>query len=364
MAPPYRPKPKLPDWAPTRDPKRNAEIDAEVRAEFKREQDEKNAHLARLKAMEPTLIDRRTRCGLIYASFQTEWQIRKNNWSMTIIDLAQVYRHAFENFVAEFDKGTAENAQSWVIAAFAMASILQGSLAGLATFAAEKWVKSAAAKTLIGAESTVAQGLLGGFIQLPPSDLVTGYAEASITKPADYKDELDKMLIDLDTTYLSWISAQQKLIAAVPLEKFEFMTPETIEAQAQAFLDKQEKNSKPLAMDKTGATVKDHYASDEPKKTRMRVELEKAMWMRYFQLILPEQHGAARAIRFYVVRVGRMPEFLIDKMADLKLIDRHSGYDDVDVLKMADDPAGPEPRRIIAKAMSRANLYQPEFRLG
>src|SRR5450755_4317187 len=126
MSPPPKPKPALPDWGPTRDPKRNEQISREVEAELRQEDAAKKAHLARLKAMEPTLLDRRTRCAGVIDIFDTDWRARKNNWENTIIDLTQVHTKAFKSFTGAFASGAETNTKMWFLSALALGAITQG----------------------------------------------------------------------------------------------------------------------------------------------------------------------------------------------------------------------------------------------
>jgi hypothetical protein len=354
MAPNPKPgqkTPPLPDWAPTRDPKRNAEIYREVDAEFRQEEEARKAHLAKLKAMEGTLLDRRQRCAGALDILDADWRAQKNNWQNTIIDLSGVYLDAWTNFSKAFTQGNKDSAKMWTITALALTTITKGGLAGFATFVGQKWLTSDADRIIVSGVSAAVQHGLSGIIALPPDNLVMSNTTADIPSPPHYQGELIKQLNRIDNEYLAWLKTMRTLINNLPLEKFEFYDPSVLAIEIKTFLKSKDKefNSTPFA--------------NPVVKSAMQTELEKSMWIQWFIAYLPTADGAALSSSWWGTR-GRMPEFMINKLGELQLIDTDGRYSDDDVLKLASPPNGRMPRQIIQKALLRAKTYRPLRKFG
>src|SRR4051794_38688665 len=158
-------KKPLPDWAPTRDPKRNAQIEREVQADMRREAEAKAAHRRKLDEMRPILADRRTRCAAILGALVTDSITRKNNWQNTIIDFTGAYLRAFNKFAAVFGEAEKQNAQSWAIAFTALSACTMGGIAALTNIVGGKlWEKDKAKDILIASVGDSFQAVAGGLL--------------------------------------------------------------------------------------------------------------------------------------------------------------------------------------------------------
>jgi hypothetical protein len=343
--------PHLPDWGPTRDPKRNAEIEREVNEELRKEEEARKAHLAKLKAMEPTLLDRRQRCSGALGVLQTEVRMRKNNWWNVVVDLTEVYEAAWTNFTKAFTLADKQNEKMWIVAFVALSAISAGGIAVFVKWAGGKWIRNEAKELIIsGLKDSIITGVAGLFT-LAPEELAVDYGPEDIPSPQTYKGKLEKLLNNMENDLLDWIKKKQTLINNMPLAKFEFYEPSELERQIQEFMAGKEKKFNPQPF------------KDSSVKRVMQIELEKVMWVTWFARAINPQLGAAISSHWYG-SIGRLPDTFIDKLLELKLIDGGGRYGDDIVLKLASPADGSLPQRIMAKAKLRAENFKPPKTFG
>ena len=341
------------DWYPTRDPKDMQRIDREWDEFNRKEEAARIAHIAKLKAMEGTLLDRRQKCSGALGVMALEVRRRKNLWWNVAVDLAAVYEAAWTKFNGVFADAEKESAQNWTLAFVALSTVSMGGIAVLTKMAGDKWITNAAKDLIIAGATDSIQAGVGGLMSMAPGKLADSYELQSISSPFSYKGSLEKILNNVENDMIEWIEKKQKEILDMPLEKFEYFEPAKLDQQIADFLAKKDKEFNPQPF------------KEEKDKQAMIRELEKTMWMKWFASNIDPSKGAATKSRwgFY----SRMPDSLIDKMVELQLIDTSSGfgsYGDDDSLKLARPPDGPNPRRIMAKARSRALVYKPARTFG
>jgi hypothetical protein len=311
--------------------------------------DARKARLAKLKAMEPTLLDRRQRCAGELAVISTWLRRKKNEWENTCIDFTSLYESAWNEFTSKFDQREKDSAAFWTLAFIALSTVSSGGIAVFVKVAGDKWIQSASKELIISGTTDTVQAGVGGLLSLVPGKLAEEYPRADFPSPLKVMGELKKILNRMENDMLFWIEEKQKEINNVPLAKFEFYDPFQLKTEIEAFIQSKDEQCSKISKQLDNASFKNHVKN----------ELVKAMWVQWVARSVDPSKGAAVRIHWSGI-YSRMPNFVIDKLVEYHLIDTGGRFSDYDVLKLARDPDGPAPRKVMMKAVHRARSLKPK----
>jgi len=340
-------RPQLPDWQPRRPPLRpltQKEKDAQKKqsdAEFVREneREEKERERKRKENENPAeLTDRRARCIAHLGYFKSEITIRKNKWENVATDVGLAYEKAFAAFSKLLKEESTHSQTFWNKAFEALSSVVGGGIAKLVKKQGEKWAKDEAQKLFIeSAEKAVNAGVGKLFDAAAP--LVAASYEAEIPAPSTFQGELKKLLNDLESQMIGWVSRYETLMGNVHFSAFEYYDPQTLRDEIDQFLHDKDStyNSQPFPFQGT--------------KADLQIELEKMMlgpWtVAFCQREISRNRFAPRR---------RLPKAVIDKLVEFKFVSDSGHYSEADVLKIAD--WGPNTERTMRRTIEKIGAYR------
>lgn len=365
--------PPLPDWQPRRPPptpaerkvieeaKKQNELDR-IRAQERIRQEEKDtlkrwhkereerekAEEAKLKLHGVEWADRRTRCVQSFLMLSGEITARKNDWENHVIDVSIEYENAYKAFGELLSEETNHNQLMWTLAFTALGSVASGGIVYLAAKAGDKWFKSESQKLFLSAANDTVQGGVSGLLGVAAPMLAEKYEVTDIPSPFKIQGEWKKLLNDMETEMVQWSNAYQKIIKDMPLKDFENFDPQKLDNQIARFLEEKDRQFKAQRIVLQGT-------KDELKK-----ELEKMMVGLYAVAFLEKELTKDRKVLWGLAEkaVKRMPDKVIDRLADFEFVENSRYYSDVDVLKVA--KFGPNTERAMKATVQRIKAYRPK----
>lgn len=347
------------DWSPAGPPQISPAERAHIKArqdkeyaDWKKEQDKQDAierrkndetekaTLAKYKAMEPTLLDRRQKCSASLGILSNEIHIRRNRWSNAAIEISTAYEGAWNSFANVLGTASANNSLSWNIAFAALGSVLAGEIGVLCVKVGDKWYKDEARELFIAGATEAVNAGLGAVMNILPGQLSENYGAAPIPSPLTYKGELEELINDMESEMLQWCVQQQTTVKELPLADFEFFDPPTLDAQIAKFLEEKDSRFNPQPF---------KYAVQ---KAQFQNEVQKLMWGRWAQNFAKTE--LARSVIHH-----KIDSSIVDKLVEFGWVDDTGKYSDADTLKLAAD-WGPNVARIMRQLSTAVDSYHPQ----
>jgi hypothetical protein len=366
------------DWQVTRDPKRNAQIEREVQedlrkeAEWKRKEEAaKRAHRAKLDAMKPVLMERRTKCAGHLSIFETDVHIRMTKWENVAIQWSGIYESAYKDFSKAFSDAEKQSAQMWTLAFIALSMCSMGGIAVFtklagdkvanavkadirvsdlkgATFEQMRWEVDRVKDLAVSGVTDSVQAGVGGLMSMAPGVLAQTYSTEGIPSPDGFAGKLKTILNNVKIDLLTWCRDRKKDINDLDLDRFENYDPATLEKKINDFIAEREKKFNPEALKTADVNV-------------IKKELEKAMWAAWCATQLEVGRGAVA--RMFVGGFRNLPDAIIDKLLQHGFIDKgrpgmFGSTGDDEVLKIVKGNAR-TVQAIMSKAVNRAKSFKP-----